>query len=150
MIWRYMPLEQLFFLLTTKTLHFSPLSTMNDPTEGVMPPRAFEETKAQLPPHFHDGDGGGGIDADTMTAIMQRQRRTDACLSCWFIGETDSLDMWKEYAPNNGVAIRTTVLRLASSLGICTDTNIHIAPVKYFAPGGSRSIQTERPPVISS
>jgi len=130
-IWRYMPLEQLFFLLSAKKLHFSPLSKMKDLTEGVMPPRAFEMNKGQLPPHFFDGSG---IDADTMTNIMQRQRRDDACLSCWFIGETDSLDMWRDYAPNNGVAIRTTVLRLASSLGTCTDTNINIAPVRYFSP----------------
>ncbi len=27
-IWRYMPLEQLFFLLSTETLHFSPLCCM--------------------------------------------------------------------------------------------------------------------------
>ena len=39
-----------------------------------------------------------------------------------------------EYAPNNGVAIRTTVQRLFSSLQKNNDTNIHLDRVTYFEP----------------
>jgi hypothetical protein len=130
-IWRYMPLEQLFALLWKKALHFSPLSTMADTTEGQLPPRAWEETKKQLPQSYLEGREA--IGADTLTAIMVAQRRTDACISCWFMNESDSLEMWQQYAPNNGVAIQSTVQGLASSLSE-SDTPIRIIPVNYFAP----------------
>ena len=126
-----MPLEQLFALLWKKALHFSPLFTMADTTEGQLPPRAWEATKKQLPQSYLEGRET--IDADTMTAIMVAQRRTDACLSCWFMNESDSLEMWQQYAPKNGVAIQSTVQGLASSLSQ-SETPIRIIPVTYFAP----------------
>ena len=113
-IWRYMPLEQLIALLWRKSVHFSPLAMMEDASEGQLPARAFQETKQQLPAHFFQTDSA--IDADTMTKIMVGQRQRDACLSCWYISDSDCLKMWRQYAPNNGVAIQSTVRRLASSL----------------------------------
>jgi hypothetical protein len=130
-IWRYMPLEQLIALLWRKSVHFSPLAMMDDASEGQLPPRAFEETKQQLPAHFFQADSA--IDAGAMTKIMVEQRRRDACLSCWYISDSDCLKMWRQYAPNNGVAIQSTVRRLASSLQE-SQTPIRIAPVSYFAP----------------
>jgi len=129
--WRYMPLEQLFALLSTKTLHFSPLSVMEDIAEGQLPGRAWEETKKQLPRDILEGRGS--MDADTMMAMMVHQRRTDACINCWYMDSADCLKMWGEYAPKNGVAIQSTVRRLASSLQ-GSDTSVTIGPVTYFAP----------------
>jgi hypothetical protein len=126
-----MPLEQLFALLSTKTLRFSPLSIMQDIAEGQLPGRAWEETKKQLPRDILEGRGS--MDADTMMAIMVQQRRTDACINCWYMDDSDCLKMWGEYAPKNGVAIQSTVQRLASSLQ-GTKTPLTIGPVTYFAP----------------
>jgi hypothetical protein len=140
-IWRYMPLEQLFALLWKKALHFSPLSTMPDTTEGQLPPRAWEKTKKQLPQSYLEGREA--IDADTLTAIMVAQRRTDACISCWFMNEPDSFQMWQQYAPNNGVAIQSTVHGLASSLSE-SDTPIRITPVSYFGPEEEEQYGSER------
>jgi hypothetical protein len=130
-IWRYIPLEQLFHLLSTKALHFSPLSVMQDIAEGQLPGRAWEETKNELPQDILEGRGS--MDADAMMAIMVNQRRTDACISCWYIDGSDSLKMWQEYAPKNGVAVQSTVRGLAASLKD-SDTPVTIGPVTYFAP----------------
>ena len=130
-IWRYIPLEQLFALLSNKALHFSPLAVMSDTSEGQLPPKAWEETKKQLPSHLREERGG--MDSDTLTAIMVEQRRTDACVSCWYIDSSDSLRMWQEYAPNNGVAIQSTLRRLGSSLRD-SSTPITVSPVRYFGP----------------
>jgi hypothetical protein len=130
-IWRYTPLEQLFALLSNKALHFSPLAVMSDTSEGQLPPKAWEETKKQLPSHLREEPGG--MDSDTLTAIMVEQRRTDACVSCWYIDSSDSLRMWQEYAPNNGVAIQSTLRRLGSSLRD-SSTPITVSPVRYFGP----------------
>jgi hypothetical protein len=67
-IWRYMPLEQLFALLSKKAVHFSPLSAMKDSTEGTLPRRAWEETKKQLPQDILEGRRS--IDAERMMCIM--------------------------------------------------------------------------------
>jgi hypothetical protein len=128
-IWRYMPLEQLFALLSTKTLHFSPLAVMQDVSEGQLPGRAWEETKEQLPRDILEGRGS--MDADTMMGIMVCQRRNDACISCWYMDRTDSLRMWQEYAPRNGVAIQSIVRRLGTSLQE-SNTPVTIGPVRYF------------------
>ncbi len=130
-VWRYMPLEQLFALLSMKALHFSPLSVMEDITEGQLPGRAWEESKNQLPQEILEGRGSMG--ADTMMAIMVAQRRTDACINCWYMDGSDSLKMWKEYAPKNGVAIQSTVHHLATSLQ-GSNMPVTISPVAYFAP----------------
>ena len=66
-IWRYIPLEQLFALLSTKALHFSPLSAMEDIAEGQLPGRAWEDTKKQLPQEILEGRGS--MNADAMMAI---------------------------------------------------------------------------------
>jgi hypothetical protein len=130
-IWRYMPLEQLFALLSGKALHFSPLSVMEDSAEGQLPGRAWEETKTQLPRDILEGRGS--MDADTMMAIMVHQRRTDACINCWYMDGSDCLKMWREYAPKNGVAIQSTVRRLGSALQ-GSETPVTIGPVTYFSP----------------
>ena len=130
-IWRYMPLEQLFALLWKKALHFSPLAVMDDKSEGELPSRAWEETKKKLPQDILDGRGC--MDAETMMAIMVAQRRMDACINCWYINGSDSYDMWHEFAPKNGVAIQSTVRRLASCFCEC-QTPITIGVVTYFAP----------------
>lgn len=130
-IWCYMPLEQLFALLSTKTLHFSPLAVMDDIAEGQLPGRAWEDTKKHLPDDILEGRGT--MDADTMMGIMVSQRRTDACINCWYLDGSDSMKMWQEYAPRNGVAVQSTVQNLASSLQ-AANTSVTISPVTYFDP----------------
>jgi hypothetical protein len=96
-----------------------------------LPPRAWEETKKQLPQSVLEQRGG--MDADMMMGCMVQQRRTDACVNCWYVNASDSLKMWRQYAPKNGVAIQSTVRRFASCLQEC-QTPVTIAPVTYFAP----------------
>jgi hypothetical protein len=54
-IWRYMPIEGLFFLLSTKTLHFSPLSAMEDTNEGQLPPVRTSRRKRSCQTTFSEG-----------------------------------------------------------------------------------------------
>jgi hypothetical protein len=142
-VWRYMSLERLFALLSNKALHFSPLAAMSDTSEGKLPPKAWEETKKQLPSHLlEEGVGMGGDTGDALTAIMVEQRRTDACVSCWYIDSLDSLGMWQEYAPNNGVAIQSTLRRLGSSLRD-SSTPVVVSPVRYFGPNEEEAYSNE-------
>jgi hypothetical protein len=129
-IWRYIPLEQLFAMLSTKAIHFSPLSKMEDTDEGRLPERAWEEAKKELPQEILEGRGC--MSAECLMDILDKQRKTDACISCWYMNGSESLEMWKEYAPNNGVVIQSTVRRLAVSLQ-GSNIPVHIAPATYLA-----------------
>jgi hypothetical protein len=104
---------------------------MKDTSEGQLPGRAFEQTKAMLPPHFSQPDAA--INSDATTKRLEADRQRNACISCWYMGDSDNTAMWDEYAPS-GAAIRTTVGRLHSSLDGCNDTNIHMARVTYYEP----------------
>jgi hypothetical protein len=75
-IWRYMPLEVLFSLLLTEKLHFSPLSSMDDTSEGELPQSAFERAKAQLPQQFQNANTT--VTADTVTASLTRYLASQA------------------------------------------------------------------------
>lgn len=129
-IWRYMPLEVLFSLLLTEKLHFSPLSCMADANEGELPPETFERAKAQLPLHFQGTTSS--ITADVVTANLVQHRKHTISLNCWYVGNSENREMWRQYAPNNGVAIQTTVKRLFDALEKHSDTNIHLERVTYF------------------
>jgi hypothetical protein len=131
-IWQYMPLEKFFALLSTSALHFSTLASMPDKGEGTLPQRARELSKAQLPEHFRNSNAG--VSADDVLDNLECHRKHTVSISCWYMRETDSFEMWRDYAPRNGVAIRTTVSKLFSSLRKINETNIHIGRVIYYRP----------------
>ena len=128
-LWRYMPLEQLFVLLWRRALRFSPLSAMKDASEGKLPSGAWEETRRELPQHILES----ALDADAIIDSLVAQRRRGACISCWYINRSDSPEMWRRYAPRNGVAIRSTIHRLKSCF-VNKYIPVMISPVKYFHP----------------
>ena len=119
-IWRYMPLERILWLLCKRALHFSPLCVMDDKSEGHVPPPALEEIKKAFPPDV----------ADALAPVMVQQRNTDACINCWYMDDLEAPEMWRKFAPRNGVAVRSTVGKLASSLQNA-DTPVRIIPVSY-------------------
>jgi len=106
---------------------FSRLGALQDKFECTNPegPRAFVLKLAEDPEavekckslglwnhmlaaadNFRSGDGGRNMFA----------------VNCWFLGKSESEKMWKEYADSGkGIAIRSTVSRLATALQITGD-----------------------------
>jgi hypothetical protein len=124
---RYLPLDRFLSLLEFEAMWFSRLGALQDKFECTNPegPRAFVLKLAEDPEavekckslglwnhmlaaadNFRSGDGGRNMFA----------------VNCWFLGKSESEKMWKEYADSGkGIAIRSTVSRLATALQITGD-----------------------------
>lgn len=105
-IWHYRNFSEFVAILQNRALWFTRVDKLHDPWEGrsMMPDK---------PPEVADHEEKG-----------LRQM----CVSCWTIDEDDSDLMWMTYAPQSGVAIKSTAGRLRVSL---LKTFIHLMEVPY-------------------
>jgi hypothetical protein len=111
---RYLTLEKFVSLLKFNAMWFSRLGALQDEFEGTDPqgPRAKLlqiPNSAQL---LNRLEQGRSVDPARIGCVV----------SCWFLGENESLEMWSEYGENGkGVAIRSTIKRLSTSFYIAGD-----------------------------
>ena len=92
-IWHYRDLASFLSILQTESLWFSRLDQLRDPFEG----RSEHPYKSQF------------------MQLAEQATRRQGFVNCWTIDDEESELMWFAYAPNFGVAIKSTVgdLRLA-------------------------------------
>ncbi len=86
----------------------------------------------------------GFVDAPDGSDLQQEMRRTrndpmgvwsHSVVSCWYISNRESDTLWKQYAAgNNGIAICTTVGKLADSINSSPLANISTGIVQYRDP----------------
>jgi hypothetical protein len=133
-VWRYMPLSKFISLLTFQALWFSKLNILQDQFEGMMPAptkemmkKRYQEMKKNFPAVQH-------WQFDEMASRNEQDSRQLLVVSCWFLGESESSRMWKEYGgENDAVAIRSTVRQLLENIGVSKDPNAtHMGRVKYI------------------
>lgn len=103
-IFRYMDFEKFVRLMITKSLYFPRLDELEDEFEGS--PRIKIRESG-----FREG-----------ALLRSSLRRLSKFVSCWTCLEGYPNYMWKEYAPGNGVAIKTTTGKLLDNLEIKPDT----------------------------
>jgi len=98
LLWRYMDWPRFFVLLKTKRLFFSSGEVLHsyDPFEGSLPKRELDIYLSKMP-------------LDSVQRGQQHLRK-EISASCWHYNDTESIAMWKLYAPTgNGIAIQTTI-----------------------------------------
>ena len=103
-IFRYLDFEKFVRLMITKSLYFPRLDELEDEFEGSQRIKIRES-------EFREG-----------ALLKSSLKRLSTFVSCWTCLEGYPNYMWKEYAPGNGVAIRTTTGKLWNSLEIKPDT----------------------------
>jgi hypothetical protein len=133
-VWRYMPFPKFISLLTYQALWFSKLNILQDTYEGLIPAslkRQMHEDnqrfKAQFDtPEFH-------TQIDKWLDKNEQDSRELLVVSCWFLGESDSERMWREYGGSNeAIAIKSTVGRLARYVLVPRDEHVsHLGLVSY-------------------
>jgi hypothetical protein len=97
-LWRYTDLHQLLYFLNTETIFFAPLSSFDDPLEGISEKYLL---KRNLPP------GGKLKPTGRLERIQQH-----VYASCWFLGDTESMAMWETHSNADSVAIEFEAKRL--------------------------------------
>src|SRR4051794_3172724 len=102
-VWRYLDLERLIALLSSRELIFPRADSFRDEFEGSVT-RGVSEFWARNP-----------ISAEMMARSREEFRRM-AYVSCWHMNNSESEAMWRLYCPTNaGVALQTTYERLDRS-----------------------------------
>lgn len=141
-IWKYMDFSKFISLLSTQSLWFARLDKNweVDPFEGKVPKAHWETLierilNTKFAPQFI-GNGKvqfGGIPEIGMTQVPEAERKSkqielqrdmyeaaiyNSYVTCWNVSTHESYHMWKLYCNHhNGIAIKSTLGRLKSSLG---------------------------------
>jgi len=117
-VWRYLPLAKFVSLLTYQALWFCKLNILQDQFEGKIPlqvkAKMHEENqswkRAFAAPDLHK-------QIDNWPDQNEEDGRELLVVNCWFLGEKESAEMWRDYVGSReGVAIKSTVRTLMNAV----------------------------------
>lgn len=136
---RYMPLGRFLSLLELEAMWFSRLGTLQDKYEGANPkgPRALLMRIGKEHPDFKKAKTPWGGSYDELLAMADNGRSGDVgrkvlLVNCWFIGKKETGKMWRDYGDGGkGIAIRSTIKRLATSFHITEPVGSYVGKVNY-------------------
>lgn len=101
-LWRYTDLHQLLYFIITRNIFFAPLSSFDDPLEGISGKyvEAYTAGPADRKQDFQFNEA----------RLHQVQERLFA--SCWFLGDNESMAMWETHSNPDSVAIEFNAEKL--------------------------------------
>jgi hypothetical protein len=92
-LWRYIDLHQLLYFLNTETIFFAPLSSFEDPLEGISERYLNQARLRSL------------AAGDQVNSNKLKHAQELVYASCWFLGDTESMAMWETHSNPDSVAI---------------------------------------------
>lgn len=128
-IWRYMDFASLYRLITTNEIYFRRLDKYSDKLEGTLP----IETQTELYHYRLAFPFTLPNEAETWTKneVLNIETYKAWTLSnSWIMNDDESYAMWKIYCSENGIAIKTNVNGLKSSLAN-NEHEIYVVSVDY-------------------
>ena len=133
-VWHYMAFYEFISLLTYQAVWFSNLKILKDTYEGMIPAnlkRQLHERNQRFKAQFDTPEFHKQIDA--WLDNNEEDSRELLVVSCWFLGEKDSEQMWRDHgASDEAVAIKSTVGRLARHVLVPRDEHVsHLGLVSY-------------------
>lgn len=160
-LWRYMSLDKLVDLLSTKELHFTPLASFvkSDPFEGYLPSVALDADASIFRPKVRDSEllfqlveerrrsFGQEWTGDERTLYQSQLDDMRAAprlyhaaiakaisVNCWHMNKGESEAMWRLYGDGGkAIAVETTLDALKESIQACESAfRVFIYPVKYL------------------
>lgn len=127
-LWKYLDLFKLIDLLQSNQLHFTRFDHFEDALEGItgrgIGLKFYTDgeplTEENINPQFTLEEQKRIIAEDQQfrlefeTGIQNSQQSQYG--SCWFLGDKESLAMWKLYSKKDGVALRFSARQLADTI----------------------------------
>lgn len=135
-IWRFMDIQKFWSLLEKESLHFSRVTTFEDPFEGRIAEynkKMGREMYSTIRNQFKtDEQFEKFLETRLMSfEMMYHTTRKHTLVNCWHLNEYESASMWKLYSTNNsGVAIQSTYTKLSQSFQNTSD-KVFIGMVAY-------------------
>jgi hypothetical protein len=132
-VWRYLTFGKFVSLLELRALWMSRLGALSDRFEGTLPCKNRENMIAD---HLRwETTFEGRPELQEQLASMADRNVADGrnvlVVNCWFLGESESEQMWKKYVGSTeGIAIRSTLQRLEQSI-LAKQEFTTIGRVKY-------------------
>lgn len=120
-LWKYMSFSKFVNMLMGK-IYFNRLNNFEDVFEGTFP-RYNKDHRSEI----YGEDTFSKVVYDNMEQAMKKW----LYVSCFHKNEYETAFMWKQYADNDGVAIKTTSERLKRAFSKTKDT-IYISDVQYI------------------
>ncbi|GMV68815.1 MAG: hypothetical protein AMXMBFR76_12540 [Pseudomonadota bacterium] len=120
-LWRYMDFPRLYSLITKRSLFFTPACVLRemDPYEFRIPAQQLVSWRKYCSTVRGDDfvNDQLGIEKDAkFDRILEDRYIYSEGISCWHINNSENNALWSIYVPNGGVAIKTTLGRIKSSL----------------------------------
>lgn len=120
-LWKFMSFSKFVNMLKGK-IYFNRLDKFEDVFEGTFPQYNVEHRNEVY---------GNEIIPQNVYDTIERMMKNYVYVSCFHKSEYETAFMWKQYADNDGIAIKTTSERLKRSFYKTSET-IHISTVKYI------------------
>lgn len=120
-LWKYMSFSKFINMLKGK-IYFNRLDNFEDIFEGTFPQFNVEHRKEVY---------GNEIIPQNAYDAVERMMKKYIYVSCFHKSEYETAFMWKQYADNDGIAIKTTSERLKRSFYKASEV-IHISAVQYM------------------
>lgn len=101
-VWRYMPWWKFEAMITSQSLYFNKLTNFlnDDPLEGAIPTNQIVADALYS-------------DAQAYHKFIEQGPVRQTYINCWHRGETESAQMWEEYASlSEGIVVESTVGKL--------------------------------------
>jgi len=132
-IWRYMIFAKFVSLLELRALWMSRLGALSDRFEGALPHKTRENMIASHLKWRSTFEGRPELQEQLagMTDRNVADGRDVLVVNCWFRGERESAQMWKQYVGSEeGIVIRSTLRKLNQSI-LAKQEFTFIGRVKY-------------------
>lgn len=126
-LWRYLSFEKFASLLSTESLYFVRADQFEDPFEGRVPSLILKQ-------YVQKAKRLGKKESQAVIELWEEWRKWVMC-SCWHHGDHESMAMWERerYDMNkSGIAIKTTMGRLKTSLTHEENIDVYIGKVRYI------------------
>ncbi|GKS67412.1 hypothetical protein YTPLAS73_09590 [Nitrosarchaeum sp.] len=136
-IWRFMNIQKFQSLLEKESLHFSKVTSFEDPFEGTVPEFNKKNTKqvySEIQDRFASKKQFDKFikNKPKMDEITYEMLKNQLLVNCWHINDHESASMWKLYTSNmEGIAIQSTYRKIKESFNDNTDDTIWIGRVIY-------------------
>jgi hypothetical protein len=131
-VWRYLTFPKFVSLVSYGALWFQRLCYLSDDLEGTIPHPTIASMK-QADQHWKQVFTDPALQAqiDTMPERNVADGRSLTLANCWYLGNCESEQMWKEYGQSaESVVVRSTVRRLWANTHLWPEWSF-IGPVQY-------------------
>ena len=135
-IWRFIDIQKFWSLLERESLHFSKVTSFEDPFEGRIAEynkKMGREMYSTIRDKFETDEKFEKFLITRLKSFeeLYHTAKNFTLVNCWHLNEYESASMWRLYSTNNsGIAIQSTYTKLTQSFQNTPD-KVYVGTVSY-------------------